>query len=94
MRQRVAVARALIYDAPILLLDEPFSGLDAASSDWLTERLKQLRSTGRTICFSTHDQIKAIRLADTVFEIQDGRLHRATSLEPSPETMESRRRAG
>ncbi len=95
MRQRVAVARALIYDAPILLLDEPFSGLDAGSGEWLSERLHQLRSKGRTICFSTHDQTKAVRLADTVFDLRMGQLHKVAGVDQLPETGESeRRRAG
>lgn len=95
MRQRVAVARALIYDARILLLDEPFSGLDAGSSDWLMERLNQLHAAGRTICFSTHDRAKAARLADTVFDLQAGRLHRVGIVGESPAAHESgRRRAG
>jgi heme ABC exporter ATP-binding subunit CcmA len=95
MRQRVALARALTYDAPVLLLDEPFSGLDAGSSEWFTERLNQLRAKGRTICFSTHDQTKAVRLADTMFDLRLGQLHDVTSVDQSPETGESgRRRAG
>jgi heme ABC exporter ATP-binding subunit CcmA len=74
MRQRLAVARALVHDPRILLLDEPFAGLDAAGSQWLMELLRELRGRGRTVCFTTHDEGKARLLADQVFYLQSGRL--------------------
>ncbi len=75
MQQRVTVARALVHDPQILLLDEPFSGLDAPGSDWLMETLRDLRDGGRTICFATHDKAIAHRLADKIFELRTGRLY-------------------
>jgi heme ABC exporter ATP-binding subunit CcmA len=75
MRQRVAVARALVHEPRILLLDEPFSGLDAAGREWLTELMTKQRGAGTTICFTTHDETKAVQLADRWFELRAGRLH-------------------
>jgi ABC-type Mn2+/Zn2+ transport system ATPase subunit len=54
-RQRVLVARALVQDAELLLLDEPFTGMDAASSDRLTALLDELAAAGRGVVIATHD---------------------------------------
>ena len=74
MRQRLAVARALVHDPPIILLDEPFSGLDSEGTNWLLTMLQELRHRRRTICFSTHDKKMAARLADRVLYLQSGRV--------------------
>jgi ABC-type Mn2+/Zn2+ transport system ATPase subunit len=58
-RQRVLVARALVQDAPVLLLDEPFSGLDAPSSERLTALLSRLAAEGRAVFVATHDLAQA-----------------------------------
>lgn len=75
MRQRVAVAQALIHDPPILLFDEPFSSLDDDGSQWLVELMAQARCEGRTLCFACHDSAKTESLADRILCLQDGRLH-------------------
>lgn len=54
-RQRVLVARALVQDAPVLLLDEPFAGLDTASEEQLERLLAELAREGRTLLIATHD---------------------------------------
>jgi ABC-type Mn2+/Zn2+ transport system ATPase subunit len=54
-RQRVLLARALVQDAPVLLLDEPFSGLDARSSELVMGLLDELAAEGRTLLVATHD---------------------------------------
>jgi ABC-type Mn2+/Zn2+ transport system ATPase subunit len=54
-RQRVLVARALVQDAQLLLLDEPYSGLDATSAEQLTALLHELAASGRGIVVATHD---------------------------------------
>jgi heme ABC exporter ATP-binding subunit CcmA len=74
MRQRLSLARALIHDPPILLLDEPFDGLDAEAEGWLTGLLSELREQGRTLCFVLHDEAKTRQLAHRVLHLQQGRL--------------------
>ena len=55
MRQRVALERALLHEPRLVLLDEPFTGLDEASSRALASRLRQLRAGGRIVLLATHD---------------------------------------
>jgi heme exporter protein A len=74
MRQRLAVVRALVHDPPIVLLDEPFAGLDEAATVWLTELLSDLRARRRTVCFSTHDPRTARTLAHRVLQLRSGRI--------------------
>jgi ABC-type Mn2+/Zn2+ transport system ATPase subunit len=54
-RQRVLIARALVQDAGLLLLDEPFSGVDEPTADRLMSLLDRLASEGRTVMIATHD---------------------------------------
>jgi ABC-type Mn2+/Zn2+ transport system ATPase subunit len=54
-RQRVLVARALVQDAPVILLDEPFTGLDGPSAERLEALLAELTSQGRGVMIATHD---------------------------------------
>ncbi len=77
MRQRLALARTLIYDPPILLLDEPFTGLDATSRDWLLGMLCEQRARGRAICFATHDAEHSRQLADRAMFLENGRLEKS-----------------
>ena len=60
-RQRTLVARALVQDAPVLLLDEPFAGLDQTSADLLDELLGELAAEGRGILIAIHDIDQARR---------------------------------
>lgn len=60
-RQRVLVARALVQDAEVVLLDEPFSGLDTTSADRLELLLGQLAAQGRGVLIATHDVEQARR---------------------------------
>jgi heme ABC exporter ATP-binding subunit CcmA len=81
MRQRLAVARALVHDPQILLLDEPFSGLDTEATAWLFRLLEELRSRGRTLLFVLHDEEKTRRLADRVLHLREGRLWQLAAAE-------------
>jgi ABC-type Mn2+/Zn2+ transport system ATPase subunit len=60
-RQRVLLARALVQDAPVLLLDEPLSGVDGASAARIEHVFGELRAEGRTLLVATHDVHQARR---------------------------------
>jgi ATP-binding cassette subfamily B protein len=70
--QRIAIARALIRDAPVLILDEPTTGLDAYSSQKILDPLRRLMS-GRTTIVITHNLL-TIHEADSILVLQEGRI--------------------
>jgi heme exporter protein A len=74
MEQRLALARGLLHDPELILLDEPWSGLDAAAADWLGTLLAELRDRGRTIIASTHDFERGLGVADRAMILHRGRL--------------------
>jgi ABC-type multidrug transport system ATPase subunit len=74
MRQRLALERALLHEPRLLLLDEPFTGLDDTSAAALVARLRQLRADGRIIVVATHDLDVAEGLLDRAAVLRDGRL--------------------
>ncbi len=70
MRQRAAIARALVMDPKILLMDEPFAALDAQTRQMLMEELQEIwQKTRKTILFVTHNVREATFLSDRVFEM-------------------------
>jgi iron(III) transport system ATP-binding protein len=72
-QQRVALARALVMQPKVLLLDEPFSNLDAKLREEMRFELKALqKQTGITIIFVTHDQLEAMVLSDRVVVMDSG----------------------
>jgi ABC-type Fe3+/spermidine/putrescine transport system ATPase subunit len=89
-QQRVALARALVYRPDVLLLDEPFSNLDAKLREQLRLELKLLqRRLGITVIFVTHDQMEALSLSDRLAVMQNGRVEqigRPLELYESPAT--------
>ncbi|NUQ62379.1 MAG: ABC transporter ATP-binding protein [Pirellulales bacterium] len=74
MRQRAAIARAMLHNPEILLLDEPFSSLDIEGKAWLLDLLGKIRDQGRTICFVAHDRETVAQLAQRVLELHSGRV--------------------
>ena len=74
MRQRLALERALLHDPRLLLLDEPFTGLDDASTASLMSRLKSLREEGRIVLVATHDLDIAEEVLDRAVVLRDGRI--------------------
>ncbi|MDI1248005.1 MAG: peptidase domain-containing ABC transporter [Lacunisphaera sp.] len=72
-RQRLALARALNFDAPVLLLDEPSSALDAKSEETLLALLQRLRDAGRTIIVAAHTP-RLLAVADKVVTMSGGRI--------------------
>jgi iron(III) transport system ATP-binding protein len=74
-QQRVALGRALVADPEVLLLDEPFSNLDARLREEMRLELKELQlRVGVTTVFVTHDQAEAMILSDRVFVMNAGRI--------------------
>ena len=75
MQQRAAIARSLVLDCDLLLLDEPFSALDAVVKVDLSEELKELQSElGITMMMVTHDQEEAFSLSDRIILMDHGHI--------------------
>jgi iron(III) transport system ATP-binding protein len=90
-QQRAALARAVVPRPGILLMDEPFSGLDARLRDTVrAETLSVLRETGATALIVTHDPEEAMRMSDRIVLMRDGRVVQhgaAEELYRRPETL-------
>jgi ABC-2 type transport system ATP-binding protein len=74
MKQKLALARALIHDPSVLLLDEPTSAMDPESAQLVRSEIARLRSSKRTIIICTHNLAEAEALADTIAIIYRGRI--------------------
>ena len=74
MRQRLALERALIHEPRLLLLDEPFTGLDEAAREALRARLRSAREAGAIVILTTHDTAAIENLTDNAVTLVDGRL--------------------
>jgi ABC-2 type transport system ATP-binding protein len=66
MRQKIAIARALLHEPTVVFLDEPTSGLDPEASRMVREFVKELRAEGRTIFLTTHNLPEADELCDLI----------------------------
>jgi ABC-2 type transport system ATP-binding protein len=73
MGQKVQVLGTLIHEPELVILDEPFSGLDPVNVDLLTEIILDMKRSGRTVIFSTHVMEQAEKLCDFVFLIDKGK---------------------
>lgn len=71
-KQRVGVARAILHDPQVILLDEPTAGLDVLASQAIMEFIESLREQGKTVIFSTHIMSEVERLSDHVVVIHAG----------------------
>jgi ABC-type multidrug transport system ATPase subunit len=72
MRQRMAIAGALLARPSMLLFDEPGTGLDAEAGGWLTGRVRTLRDSGCTILMSLHGESELARLATRAIRLEGG----------------------
>ncbi len=73
-KQKVGIARTIVHDPPVLILDEPTAGLDVLAARAIIELIRGCRSDGKTVLFSTHVMSEAAKLADRVGVMLDGRL--------------------
>jgi ABC-type Fe3+/spermidine/putrescine transport system ATPase subunit len=79
-QQRLALCRALVYEPDLVLLDEPFSNLDARLREQMRMELKQLQQRlNVTVLFVTHDQLEALSLSDTIAVMNLGRIEQIAS---------------
>ncbi|HZR29891.1 MAG TPA: heme ABC exporter ATP-binding protein CcmA [Terriglobales bacterium] len=79
MRQRLSLARMLMHDPEILLLDEPFSNLDVASAHEIAELIRKLRDQGKTILVVTHQAANLADVANQSLLFSQGQLLRIES---------------
>ena len=89
MAHRRSIARGLVHDPSIVLLDEPFAGLDRMAAARLGAQLREVRSGGRTVVLVTHDLARAAELADAAIVLAASRcVHRTGTRELSLEALE------
>lgn len=86
MQQKVQFVASIIHEPDLIILDEPFSGLDPVNSRLLRELIDEQHKSGRTIIFSTHQMLQAEALCDRVVMIHQGR----KVLDDSPSVIRSR----
>ncbi len=74
MKQKVSIARSVIHDPPIMVFDEPTTGLDVMSSRTIVQFIRKCRDDGKCVIFSTHIMSEATRLCDRIAIIHKGRI--------------------
>jgi ABC-2 type transport system ATP-binding protein len=72
MQQKVQFLAAIIHDPDLIILDEPFSGLDPVNAELLNRLIRELHDSGKTIIFSTHVLHQAEQICDRIFLINHG----------------------
>jgi ABC-2 type transport system ATP-binding protein len=85
MRQKLALARALLHEPPVLLLDEPTSAMDPESARLVRDAIRDLRSASRALIICTHNLAEAEELADQIAIIRRGKI----IAKGSPETLKA-----
>ena len=89
MRQKVAIAMAILREAPILLLDEPTAGLDPVAIDEFNRLVRDLAEAGRTILLVTHDVYGACHVADRIDLLHKGELVGAFDRPPGMDRIDT-----
>lgn len=86
MKRKVAITRALVNDPDVLIFDEPASGLDPLTTNYIIEFVQELRETGKTIVFSAHNLYHVERICDRIAVMNDGRIVARGTVEAIRET--------
>lgn len=74
MKQKVAIARSVVHDPPVIIFDEPTLGLDVLASETVRDFIQSAGSRGKAVILSTHDMHMAQKMCDRVAVIHEGRL--------------------
>lgn len=75
MKQKASIARSVVHDPPVMIFDEPTTGLDVMSSRTIVKFIQHCVDQGKTVVFSTHIMSEAVRLCDRIGIIHRGRLY-------------------
>jgi sodium transport system ATP-binding protein len=81
MKQKTAIARTMLHDPPILILDEPSSGLDVPTARTIETAIMDAKRAGKCIVYSTHVMEEAEYLCDRIAVISDGKLKMIGTME-------------
>ena len=74
MKQKTSIARTLVHDPPVMIFDEPTTGLDVMTARSIIEFIRECRDRGKVVIFSTHIMTEVEKLCDTIGIIQSGKL--------------------
>ena len=74
MKQKVSIARTLVHDPPVMIFDEPTHGLDVLTARTVVGFIRDCRTRGKTVIFSTHVMREAEKLCDVIAIIHNGRI--------------------
>lgn len=80
-KQKVSIARTMLHDPPVLIMDEPTAGLDIIASANIVELIRRAKTQNRSVIFSTHIMHEAQKLCDEIVIIHDGKAVRSGTVE-------------
>jgi sodium transport system ATP-binding protein len=74
MKQKVAIARAVVHDPPVMIFDEPTAGLDVLGARTVVQFIRDCRAQGKAVLLCTHQMVEAAKLCDRVAIIHAGQI--------------------